>query len=270
MQQELFARLRDNSHKDLNTLSITQVMTNSTRIAIATMTYDKKGDAELMRETLRFLASKGHQAYIADGGSSTRFLDDLRLMGHEVVQVPGGLTCQHINSIQRAAGNAKTVLYMEPDKFKWVSEHLEEAIDKYFSMREGPDIFAVVSRTSDQMNTFPPHQRTCEGLMNDLIHKKTGFKGDSIYGPKVFSSKLAAHLNELSGKDLGWAGLMFSVGRAYNLGMPLRSIEAASECPSSQTSEDKNAAAYRERQFKQNALGLYLGLGETVPAEFLA
>ncbi|MFH1503093.1 MAG: hypothetical protein ABIE36_00345 [Candidatus Diapherotrites archaeon] len=224
------------------------------KLAIATMTFDKKGNAELMESALEVLSKTNYPVYIADGGSSERFINSLKLMGHNVETVQGGLTYQHKNSILRASQNAYFVLYTEPDKYDWFVNGLEKSLNQYFA---GKGVFAAISRTSEQMKTFPVHQREWEGKMNQIIEDETRIKGDFIYGPKLFSSSLGNQVKEIEG-DKGWATLMFLVGRAHKMGLSIENIYSASECPLNQRGEDN--AEYREKQFNQNKEGFSLGL----------
>ncbi len=233
-------------------------MANS-RLAVATMCLDKKGEPELMLAALGLLSQKGYHAFIADGGSSSEFVVALGKMGHHVEQVQGGLTYQHKNAIQRAAQSSPNVLYMEPDKFDWVKEGLEKSVDEYFSRQLE---FAAVCRTPEQIATFPPHQQKWEAKMNEIVEKETGVPGDYVFGPRSFPSDLARHLEEIQG-DRGWAALMFLVGRAKNLGLSISTIYHAAACPTSQRQEPNEE--YRIKQFTDNVNGFYLGLGKPVP-----
>jgi hypothetical protein len=230
------------------------------RLAVATMTLDLKGNSAIMIDSLETLSKLGYDIFVADGGSSPKFVADMKAMGLHVDTVEGGLTFQHKHAILRAADAAERVLYVEPDKGVFFETCLEKAVDGYFRERE--EGFSAVSRTPRQMLTFPYHQREWEGKMNMLVGRETGVRGDFVYGPRFFPSSLALHLGEIQ-RDIGWAALMFLVGRAYNQRLPIRTIYAASTCPFGQRREDNED--HRAKQFYWNKKGFYLGLGKPEP-----
>jgi len=224
------------------------------KIAIATMTWDKKGDPDIVKSALEVLAGHEYPVYVADAGSSDGFVDYLKKLGHFVKNVPGSLTFQQKDAILEASKSSDFVLYVEPDKYDWFKEGLEKTIDAYFSGENG---FAAVSRTSEQLKTFPKCQQEWEKKMNDIVAKETGVEGDFIYGPKLFQSRLGYEVGEIK-EDIGWGIVLFLVGRAHKLGMPIKTLFTASECPLNRRLE--NNEKYREKQFNDNKNGFYLGL----------
>ncbi len=224
------------------------------KIAIATMTLDRKGNAELMESALDVLSKLPYPVYVSDGGSSERFVQSLNKMGHNVKYVPGGLTYQHRDAISRASNSGQIVLYTEPDKYDWFCNGLEETVKLYEADKQE---FAAVGRTPDIFRTFPTHQQKWEKRMNGIITEKVGVKGDFIYGPKLFPQSLG-HMVEEIDEDIGWGTLMFLVGRASKIGLPIRNIYTANQCPFDQRNDDNGN--YRKKQFKDNKKGFNLGL----------
>jgi len=230
-------------------------------IAIATMTLDTKGDAQLMEAALEVLAIKSYTVYVADGGSSERFLASIKKMGHKVTYVPGGLTNQHKHSILRASSTHDIVLYTEPDKFDWFVDALDATVDQYFA--GVPSGFAAVGRSREALQTYPVHQQKWEGMINKAIVEKLGLRTtirddyDFVYGPKLFPTTLGRHVADING-NIGWGTLMFLVGRAHKNHMMIRDIPSGLPCPQSQRTEDNEA--YRKTQFADNYAGFQLGL----------
>lgn len=221
-------------------------------VAIATMTFDRKGNAELMESALEVLSQLPYEVYVSDGGSSERFVENMRKMGFHVNHAEG-LTFQHKDAILRASDSHSTVLYTEPDKYDWFLEGLERAIE----MHSDEKSLGVIARTPRGFKTFPEHQQLWEGRLNKIISGNTGVKGDYIYGPKIFPVSLGYEFGKVN-EDLGWGGMMFLVGRAYNLGLPIKMIYTASDCPLDQRNEDNEN--YRKRQFGGNVKGFNMGL----------
>jgi hypothetical protein len=233
-------------------------------LAIATMTHDGYGgpeNAELMLSVLELLSKSPHSVYVADGGSSKGFISALEKMGHSVESTKGGLSEQHKNSIYRAATNAESILYMEPDKYDWVKGGgFEESIDAYLDWKKG---LFLVSRTPGQFRTFPTHQQRWEGKLVELIQKEIG-KGvtDLTFGPRFFPPELGFEVTQVKGKK-GWEVILFLVGRAKRMRLPISQTYTASECPMAQRGEDNED--HRKFQFNCNLDGFYLGLGKPIP-----
>ena len=225
-------------------------------LEIATMTLDKKGDAELMKSSLEVLSNFRYSVHVADGGSSPKFVDALKKMGHKV-EYAQGLTAQHKNSISRASDKSPFVLYTEPDKHDWFVNGFEESVDTYFKRDKGSGLL-LVARTPEQLKTFPPHQQEWEGkLAKEIITPKTGVNGDFTYGPRFFPSELGIQVKDVKDAQ-GWETITFLVGRAYKMGLPINMLYTAAECPLDQRGEDN--AKYRQFQFNCNKKGFELGL----------
>jgi hypothetical protein len=225
-------------------------------IAIATITFDKKGDQELLEYGMELLSRFPYPVFVADGGSSERFVRVLEKMGHDVDYVPDGLTESLKNAVLRASESAGLVLYTEPDKCEWFNEGLEKTVHAYLDGKRG---FAAVGRTPEQMQSFPLHQRYWEQRMNEIIFGNIGIEGDFVYGPKAFPSLLGNEVGKIH-RDIGWGPLIFLVGRSYSMGIPVEVLYTASPCPEEQRSEDDEL--YRINQFCDNVLGFYMGLKE--------
>ena len=225
------------------------------KMAIATMANDRMGDSELLLNSLEELSKKPYKIFLADGGSSEKFIDSVKKMGIVIGYISGGLTNQHKASMLLASDYASNVLYTEPDKLGWFENKLEESVDKYLA---APNCLSVVERTKDQFKTFPNDQQETETRMNDLIYHETGFLGDSIYGPKLFPSNLVKSVSEIK-SDIGWGTLMFLVGRSHKTKLGLKKMYTAVSCPESDVAE-KNPN-YRIKKLNDNKKGLYLGLG---------
>lgn len=229
------------------------------------MTHDGFGGKEqrgLMAEALSLLARKSdgrYTVYVADGGSSEGFVNDMGRMGLRVEHVEGGLPAQHRNSIMRAAGDADNVLYVEPDKLDWFGNGMEQSIDDYFTEHSG---FAAVARSPEVMATFPIHQQRWERAANECISMVVLGKpgGDFMYGPKLFVGSLARTLDDNTAKDLkGWETLMYLVAQAHRNTLKIDMIFHAAGCPESQRREDNEA--YREKQANENISGFSKGIG---------
>ena len=222
-------------------------------LAIATMTYDKKGDPELMLKSMELLSQLPYKVYISDGGSSKDFTDSLKDMGHNVSSA-NGLNYQLQDSISKASDNAESVLYTEPDKYNWFKTGLKKTIEQYYDGNKG---FSAVGRTRSQNATFPSFQQKYEQEMNKIISWYTGVDGDFIYGPKIFPSSLGKQVKEIN-FDMGWGILMFLVGRADKMNLPLNILNTAVSCPLNQRSEDNEL--YRLKQYNDNMRGFLKGI----------
>jgi hypothetical protein len=235
-------------------INILLLSDNMIDMAIATMCWDKKNPKQTL-EALAALRETDIPVYVADAGSSRDFVKKLEKMGYDVECVEGSLTFQHKNAIQRAAKNAKAVLYTEPDKRDWFKKGLKDSVEFYLSHDYD---FVTVSRSKEQIRTFPSFQQKTEGLMNSLIKTETGINGDFIYGPKIFKSELAKELDEIQ-TDVGWGVLMFLVGRAHKLGYKIGvSYTAANYFPH----KKKEHTQYRMKQLVDNNHGFWLGLSK--------
>ncbi len=224
------------------------------RISIATMTWDKKGDSELVLKAQQFLADNGFESYIIDGGSSPEFIEKLKGMGHHVrTSRTRRLGFDIRDAILWAGENADAVLYTEPDKFDWFSVSMDESIRIY---REHPFDCLAIGRTEGSFRTFPEFMQRTEGLMNKFIGRVTGLKGDFIYGPKFFSKRLVDELGKLD-VDVGWGTLQYLVGRALGSDMSIDTIFTGADCPESQREND--SASLRMRQLDDNYRGFMLG-----------
>ncbi len=226
-------------------------------IAIATITSDKCGNIDVIKQGLETL-NKKFDVYVADRNSSEEFLEDIRNMGCKRIIGPNKtLPDQHKQVLLCASENKPYVLYTEPDKVDWFNNGLEKSIEEFF-LRELDH--GEVSRTPEQMKTFPVPQQMTEGVVNNLLGQITGIQGDYIYGPQISSSEILKTLKSLP-KDisyLGWGTLTYIPIKAKEKGLRIGMIYNANECPISQRNEDN--ADYRVQQANGNIAGILLGL----------
>lgn len=225
-------------------------------LTLATITNDTLGNRGVMLEGLDLLSKKGYQVIVSDGGSSEDFISSIGKMGHKVQRTECGLTSQLKQSILTASELSDVVLYTEMDKLKWIRNNLNEAIDAFF--RSGYDL-AAVSRTPEQMKTFPVHQQMTETLFNDWVTRKLSLKsgGDYVYGPKFFTREIGKTLASID-EDLGWGTIVYPIPVAYNRGLSIGCLPFALECPLNQ--RDEKNEDYRMKQLIQHIRGFLLGL----------
>jgi hypothetical protein len=226
-------------------------------VAVATVTWVRSPAEEaLLVRSLRVLADAGLPVAVADRGASATFGASLRhLPGfHVTVAAEQGLVPQVTAALEIAAAlDRRFVLYVEPDKERFVGTPLREFVDR----APDDDQVGVVlaARSEESMGSFPEMQRYTEGVINHLAGSLIGADGDYSYGPFLMNRALLRHLRPLEPR-LGWGWRHFAFLRAHREGFRVHHVRGDYSCPPDQRHESAADRAHRMRQLSQNILGL--------------
>jgi hypothetical protein len=229
-------------------------------IAITTITLARSVSEERsLRRSIKTLVTLGLPVVVADGGSRVHFVEQIESLGCTMARPKSrGLVAQVKASLATAlrVHPASFVLYTEPDKAAFFSEHL---VDFIHSIRIRPGLAMVLAaRDSTSFRTFPKGQQWTEQLMNGAAQLLFGKDGDYCYGP-ILLSRDAAELALSAPEDLGWGWRFWLLRQVARRKLHFRIIEMNSPCPDDQRGEDRRAdRIYRVRQLRQNLNGLLL------------
>jgi hypothetical protein len=224
-------------------------------VAIATMTRARDVDEErLIARALGRLSKHAMPIAVADGGSSRRFVDDIRqLTGLTVIRAKhDGLVGQVQASVHKAyATGREFILYTEPDKHAF----FDHAIGDFVRLAPEEAGIVLAGRSAPGFKTFPPIQRVTESAANELCSSIIGTTTDYFYGPFLLHRRLATHVARAPW-NLGWGWRPFLFATAHRLGYRIATIIGDYRCPSRQRMEDNRDRQHRVRQFAENARGI--------------
>jgi hypothetical protein len=230
-------------------------------ICIATITWARDRSEEvLIQRSLTALSAGALPIVVADGGSSSDFLDSVRRVPHLTVVQPEarGLIPQIKASLSAAANlGPRFILYAESDKLMF----FEQKLGRF--LREAPSADDVgvllAARDEESFATFPRTQRITESAINTLTGDFVGTPGDYSYGPFLFHCSLAAHVNRLPA-DAGWGWRHYLFAVAARLGLRVTHVVDDLPCPEDQREEGAAERGHRLKQLTQNVSGLLLGI----------
>jgi hypothetical protein len=223
-------------------------------VCIATISWARNEEEEnTLSESLTGLAGLGIPVYITDGGSSERFRKCLNSFPNFAVQQAKGLWPQAKNSIRAAQqSGAHFILYTEPDKFEFFSNHLSNLFRQPVDDKTG---VLLASRSSQGFSTFPSFQQMTETTINNCCKEVIGKDIDYCYGPFLFNVKLIPYLDALD-DNCGWGWRPFVFAMAHRLGLRVESFQGDFYCPADQRQDDEGERIYRMKQLTQNINGL--------------
>jgi hypothetical protein len=230
---------------------------NKAELAIATITRARDAhEADLLVSGLEALAACGVPIFATDGGSDAQFTERARRIGGLTFCANDGrgLWPQVRSSLNAArASGARFILYTEPDKRDFFSDNLDAFIaDSNADENTG---VILVSRSAQQLATFPTFQQYTESVINRCCAEVIGEPYDYSYGPFLLDSAVVPHLQP--GKDdIGWGWRPYTFGIAHRLGMRIEQLLRASECPVDQREDSERV--YRMHQLAESVEGMVL------------
>ena len=222
-------------------------------ICIATISLARsEAEEKVLQASLAQLAHLGLPVYITDGGSSQSFIEVLQSFSNFSVLHARGLWPQAKASIIEAANKSEFVLYTEPDKLDFFSNHLPKILEQPLYQSIG---VMLASRSSLGFSTFPPFQQMTENMINQCCKEVMGKNVDYCYGPFLFNSKIMSYMN-LVNENCGWGWRPFLFTIAHRLGFTLESYQNDFRCPPDQRVDNEAERIYRMKQLTQNINGL--------------
>jgi hypothetical protein len=234
-------------------------------VVVATMTLARsEAEAVVLERALIALQQHRLPVVVTDGGSDGDFQQRLARQPGLMVGLStygSGLVGQVKSSLAAAIRlGASAILYTEPDKAGFFTDHLGTFIDRAAAP---PDLRVVLAaRSAQSYATFPPFQRQTERLINELCGQVVGRPGDYSYGPFLIDRALATRILEFP-SDLGWGWRPCTFGLAARLGYDVVHAVADLPCPEEQRSEDRDDRWHRLRQLRESRRGLLLS--QTLP-----
>jgi hypothetical protein len=233
------------------------------KLVVATITLARnKQEERLLSNALRKLSECNLPIIAADGGSSAQFVHELKQAEISVIKPrKKGLVPQIKTSLTAALKCFPDyyILYTEPDKYPF----FEGPLLKFVQLAKASPSFgvALAARNKLSFKTFPEGQQWTEMFMNQaaeftLKNKTTTEVPDYCYGPLLLSSS-AAKLALESPDDLGWGWRFYTMARAKQSRLTLKSIPLNLPCPHEQRGEDsREDRLYRIKQLRQNLAAL--------------
>jgi hypothetical protein len=224
-------------------------------VVVVTITLARThAEERALRKSLEKLSATGFPIIIADGGSSERFVKELRTLCAKVVSpAEKGLVPQVKAGLSAALHqwpNKPGILYTEPDKYPFFAARMQRFIARVrASARFG---VAAAARISRSFRTFPEGQQVTERFMSEAFSWIVGEKGDYCYGPLLLSRR-AAEIALTSPDELGWGWRFWTMRKATDAGLQVLPITLDLPCPQEQRREDSlKDRLYRLKQLKQN------------------
>jgi hypothetical protein len=219
-------------------------------VCIATISWARnEGEEKTLSESLTRLAGVGLPVYVTDGGSSERFRKLLDGLPNLTVLKAKGLWTQAKSSIRAAEkSGADFILYTEPDKLEFFSNHLSTLLQQPVGDSTG---VLLASRSSQGYSTFPSFQQMTETAINQCCREVIGKDIDYCYGPFLFNTKLISYLEALD-DNCGWGWRPFVFAIAHRLGLKVEAFEGDFYCPVDQRRDDEGDRIYRMKQLTQN------------------
>jgi hypothetical protein len=222
-------------------------------VSVATISWARNdGEEKVLEISLRKLAELGLPVYIADGGSSQKFLQFLHSFSNFTVLHARGLWPQAKASITSAVNETKFVFYTEPDKLDFFSQYLPIMLEAPFDESIG---VILASRSPKGFSTFPVFQQLTENTINQCCKEIIKKDIDYCYGPFLFNSKLLPFMDSIN-TDCGWGWRPFLFTIAHRLGFEIQSYQNDFSCPADQRIDNEAERIYRMKQLTQNLNGL--------------
>jgi len=222
-------------------------------VSVATISWARNDAEEKVLEiSLKQLAQLGLHVFIADGGSSQKFLQFLYSFSNFTVFHASGLWPQAKASITPAANETKFVLYTEPDKLEFFSKHLHVMLKEPRVENTG---VILASRSAKGFSTFPVFQQLTENTINQCCKEVIKKDIDYCYGPFLFNSRLIPFVNSVN-SDCGWGWRPFLFTIAHRLGFSVETYQNDFNCPADQRNDHEAERIYRMKQLTQNLNGL--------------
>jgi len=222
-------------------------------VSVATISWARNEQEEqVLKTSLRHLAVSGLPVYIADGGSSPRFLQFLNSFSNFTVLHAKGLWPQAKASITSAAKETEVVLYTEPDKLDFFSMYLSKMVQQKWNKSTG---VIIASRSTKGFSTFPIFQQLTEHTINQCCKEIIGKNIDYCYGPFLFNSRLMSFMNSIK-DDCGWGWRPYLFTIAHRLSFDIQSYQEDFSCPIDQRIDNEEERIYRMKQLTQNLNGL--------------
>jgi len=222
-------------------------------VSVATISWARNDAEEKVLEiSLKQLAQLGLHVFIADGGSSQKFLQFLYSFSNFTVLHASGLWPQAKASITPAANETKFVLYTEPDKLEFFSKHLHVMLKEPRAENTG---VILASRSPKGFSTFPVFQQLTENTINQCCKEVIKKDIDYCYGPFLFNSRLIPFVNSVN-SDCGWGWRPFLFTIAHRLGFSVETYQNDFNCPADQRNDHEAERIYRMKQLTQNLNGL--------------
>ena len=221
-------------------------------IATISLARDEKEEGTLCASLAR-LASIGLPVFITDGGSSESFTKFLNSLQNFTLLHAKGLWPQAKSSIRAAKeAGADFILYTEPDKLEFFSDHLPRLLKQPIDNTLG---VLIAGRSFEGFSTFPSFQQMTETAINNCCKEVIGRDTDYCYGPFLFNARLIPYLEALD-DDCGWGWRPFVFAVAHRLGLRVECFEGDFNCPEDQRDDDEAERIYRMKQLTQNVNGL--------------
>lgn len=244
-------------------------MTPLPDVGVVTITLARDpAEERVLLSALETLSALGLRVAVADGGSSSGFVNALRqLPGLEVRMAgePASLLRQVRESFACARQwRTGALLYTEPDKQDFFAHHLPSLLRRWPKEARG---VSVVARSAKALLTFPETQRYTEGVLNQLCGDLTGIRTDYSYGPFLLEPGLVKYLDALP-DNVGWGWRPFLFALAGRLGLEVASVEGDFECPPADRSDAAALRTHRMRQLAQNVAGLVHASELPLPLSF--
>ncbi|MGZ3938880.1 MAG: hypothetical protein ACXVLT_09470 [Flavisolibacter sp.] len=224
------------------------------KLCIATISLARSEEEDkALRESLSRLAKSGLPVFVTDGGSPERFRTILNSLPNFNVLQAKGLWPQAKSSIRAAKdAGADFILYTEPDKLEFFSDHLHKLLEQPIDDSVG---VLLAGRSAKGFASFPSFQQMTETAINNCCKEIIGKDIDYCYGPFLFNSRLIAYLDVLD-DNCGWGWRPFVFAVAHRLGLRVEGFEGDFNCPVDQREDDEGERIYRMKQLTQNINGL--------------
>jgi hypothetical protein len=233
-------------------------------IVVVTITLGRTPVEErVLLQALQTLEQTEMPVIASDGGSRKVFVTRLNNLGIQVVSPRARALVPQVKAGFRAALKrfpGRFILYTEPDKLPFFTRGILEFIQQ---VRRSPNLGMVIpARTQRSFRTFPSGQRWAETFTNQAAEIYFGQKEsepkDYCYGPMLLSPE-SVELSLASPDHLGWGWRFFTMARARQKKLQLKTIPGDFPCPVQQRRENSQAdQIYRLRQLRENLAALHV------------
>jgi len=229
------------------------------KLSIATITWARNEDEiSLLKSSLTQLSKLSIPIFVTDAGSTENFREFL-LESKNIRLHPDpvkGVWRQASISLNAAYEfGSEFILYTEPDKLSFFSNHLQSLLHSIeLSVETGVILF---SRFSKAFQSFPAFQQMTETTINNCCAELIAGKADYTYGPFLLRRKIVPLLHQLP-ENIGWGWRPFAFNLAKRLGYNVEFIEGNFFCPEDLREDSQQERIYRMKQLQQNIEGLVL------------
>jgi hypothetical protein len=232
---------------------------NNSSLSIATMTWARDPDEEnLLRKSLKQLATFQLPVFITDGGSNAGFIHFMKSFPNFFVLEASakGVWAQVKNSLKIAHDSGSAfILYTEPDKYDFFLNGLPQMLDEPFLSDASGVLMAC--RSAAGFATFPAFQQMTETTINNCCAEIIRDNLDYTYGPFILNRQLVPYLNFVE-TDIGWGWRLFTFCVAKQLGYKVEAYMEEFSCPVEQRQDSARERIYRMRQMEQSIQGVVL------------